>query len=440
MSRPPKPGGRPFLSALFGSCLALLACQPSGGDPSSSNSGTDESASLRSSPIELFTWWARVGESDTFGELMRVHAKRFPGDVLINATAELSGTARKTLKTRMDHNDPPETFQANIGTDLMNWVLVNGLDARESKLLPLDGVVPDTETWRKAFPKQFIDLLSYDGKMYAVPSNAHRLNCLYYNKRIFQKYNIPIPTSPSDIKSIAQQLAGKDVIPLAIGSRDPWTLSLYFFENLMVALEGRAFYTDYFSGLLRSDDPRVERALDMGLQSLEFANPDHAQLTWLQAIDLVIQGRAAMTVMGDWAKITFEAHGFKMGVDYEEIAFPGSEDTFVFTSDTFPLPIHAKNREGAIRLLSTMGSKEGQEAMNRAKGALSARIDVPVPNDPLMRRKHELLRNGSAILALSGRLPAQFAQDLNVALMEASTQKDVEPLLHMLKSRYALLK
>ncbi len=115
-----------------------------------------------------------------------------------------------------------------------------------------------------------------------------------------------------------------------------------------------------------------------------------------------MRGRAAMTVMGDWARVSFNAHGLQIDRDYGEWAFPGTASTFVFTSDTFPLPRHAKNKRGAERLLRTIGSVGGQQAMNEAKGSLSARADVLPPGDPILREKHRLLQKGPLVLALSG--------------------------------------
>src|SRR5690606_20661019 len=139
-------------------------------------------------------------------------------------------------------------------------------------------------------------------------------------------------------------------------------------------------------------------------------------------------------------RASFNAHGLQIDRDYGEWAFPGTASTFVFTSDTFPLPRHAKNKQGAERLLRTIGSVGGQQAMNEAKGSLSARADVLPPGDPILREKHRLLQKGPLVLALSGIVPPQFAADLERGLAEMIAQRDVEPAVQTLRSRYALLK
>jgi glucose/mannose transport system substrate-binding protein len=390
--------------------------------------------------VEMFSWWERLGDLDPLGALIQVHRARHPEDVIINASNGLSGLARRTLRARMLRNEPPDTFQANAGSDFMQWVLVNGMDARESKLVPLDELVDNIAEWRRAVPRAVLDQVSYDGEVYGVPANIHRVNTVFYNRKVFQKYGLAEPKSVDDIRAIAAKLRGTGVVPLAAGTREPWTAALAIFECLLVAQDGPDVFRDYFRGALRANDARVVRALREGLRLFELANPDHQRLSWLQAVEMVVRGEAAMTVMGDWARMIFKAHGLKIDEDWGEMAFPGTADTFVFTSDAFSLPADAKNQAGARRLLATIGSVEGQRAMNDAKGALSARLDVaPPPGDRLLQEKHALLKKGRLVLALSGTLPRGFAEDLDGALAEMLAERDIEPVVHTLRSRYALL-
>jgi glucose/mannose transport system substrate-binding protein len=427
--------------------MAAIGCRPAAraidGDASSPAVGPSPSAAddggVNGRPIELFTWWPKVGEADALEALSAAHRKRYPGDVLIDATAGASNQARSTLRRRMEHDEPPDTFQANAGRDLMQWVLVNGVDDSASRLEPLNGLIPDVAEWRRVMPQPLLDLLTHEGKLYGVPSNVHRINSVFYSRAVFRRFGLSEPKTLDDLRRMARKLDGSGVRLLALGSRDPWTLALVAFECLLVAREGPAFYQAYFGGRLRTDDPRVVADLDAFLELVAAANDDHAQLSWLQALDLVISGKAAMTIMGDWARGALANRGLKLGDDYGEIAFPQTDGVFVFTSDAFGLPKLAKNREGAVRLLQTMGSVDGQRAMNGAKDALSARVDVP-PGDPVLEKKLALLKSGPLVLALSGLVPGRFADDVAGGLADTARQHDAEPAIHALRSRYALLK
>jgi len=419
--------------------LAPAACGRSGGGAAPTAGG---SAGAQR-PIEMFGWVEQIGDADPLAALAATHQRHNPGDTIINARAASSGEARNGLRARMLRNDPPDTFQANVGNDLMQWVLFNGIDALESKVVPLDDdvVAADVASWRKAIPAELLEQVSYKGRIYGVPANVHRNNTVFYNKHVLAKFGLREPTSVADLLAQGRTLRDKGVPLIAVGSRQPWTLSLLLFECLLVSREGTAFYRDFFAGRLAPDDRRIVGTLQAGLELLAFANPDQRQLSWEQAVEKVVRGEAAMTVMGEWARGPFIAAGMRLGVDYDEIPFPGTTDVFVFSADAFGLPMDAKNRAAAARLLATVGSVEGQRALSQARRTLAARVDVPPPaDDPALARSYALLQKGPLLMALSGLVPAAVTRDLDASLGEMTDRRDVDPVVQTLRSRYVLLK
>jgi glucose/mannose transport system substrate-binding protein len=79
--------------------------------------------------------------------------------------------------------------------------------------------------------------------------------------------------------------------------------------------------------------------------------------------------------MGDWADGYFVSLGLEAGTAYGWAPAPGSSGVFQFLSDSFVLPLNAKNPEGALAWLTVAGSKAGQEAFNPVKGSICARTD-----------------------------------------------------------------
>jgi glucose/mannose transport system substrate-binding protein len=418
------------LAVVLGVPLVVPACAPRVAEPPRAGR-----------PIEVVTWWERMGDRDALGALTREYRRLDPRGVVIHANTDLSPLTRRSLRGRMLRDDPPDLFQANAGSDLLQWVRFNGMDARESKLLPLDDLGPGATGWRSQLPPAVLEGVTHDGKVYGVPSNLHRTNELFVNRKVLQKYGLEEPKTLDDLAKMGERLRGTGVPLLALGSRDPWTLSSIAFECLLVAREGAGTYREYFSGKLAPDDPRVVRTLDAALALLSLADARRDELTWLQATEQVIEGRAAMTIMGDWARLAFTAHGLEPGKDFGEVPFPGTAGVFVFTSDVFAVPAAAKHPNDARRLLATIASTEGQRAISDASGVLPARVDVaPTAADPAAVAKRDLLRTGPLVPALSGMVPGVFAGDLASALVEMVRERDVEVVVHTLRSRYALLK
>jgi glucose/mannose transport system substrate-binding protein len=422
------------LPALLIGALGCGARAPGGGPPT-------PRAQRR---VELVTWWDRVGDVDALGALTREHRRLDAGAVVIHANTDLSALNRRGLRNRMLRSDPPDVFQADAGSDLLQWVRFNGKDARESKLLPLDDLVAGLPALRAQLPPAVLALVTLgkeDGKIYGVPANIHRTNELFFNRKVLERYGLDVPKSPEDLTRMGDRLRGTGVPLLALGGRDPWLLSSIVFECLLVSREGAATYLDYLGGKLEPDDERVLAALEASLDLLASVDPAHEKLTWLQAAEQVAEGRAAMTIMGDWARQAFMARGLEPGRDYGEVAFPGAGTAFVFTSDVFALPVAAENAAGARRLLATIASPEGQRAVGDTSGVLPARRDVALSAvDPDLQARTNLLRTGVLVPALSTLVPGVFASDLASALSEMVRRHDVEPVVHTLRSRYALLK
>jgi len=400
----------------------------------------DGKAGAGPAPIEVTSWWQKAGPIDPMGGLVSAHHRRFPDDLVIQSGAGLSGLKRRALRARMLRNTPPDAFEANAGGDLLQWVLFNGVDASESKLLPLDDLIEGIDEWRRVVPPAVLEQVSFQGKIYGVPVNLYRVNTVFYNARVLRRFGLVPPASLSELPAMAEKLRGSGIPLVALGSRDPWTLALLTFECLLVSREGPQFYADYFHGRVAADDARLQRTLQAALEWESFFNPDHARLSWSDAVDMVADGRAAMTVMGDWANSEFDSRGLRLGADFGEIPFPGSGGTFVFTADSYGLPAAAKNVAGARRVLATMGTAEAQRALNDPRSALSARLDVPAPQgSALAAANHELLERGALVLALSGLVTPRYAADVGVALVEMLAEQDVEPALHTLRSRRILL-
>src|SRR3569623_2116206 len=196
-------------------------------------------------PIEVTSWWQKAGAIAPLGGLLSAHHRRFPDDQVIQSGAGLSGLKRRALRARMLRNTPPDAFEANAGGDLLQWALFNGVDASESKLLPLDDLVDGIAAWRQVVPPAVLAQVSYQGKIYGVPVNLYRVNTIFYNERIFPRYGLAAPATLADLPAMAEKLRGSGIPLVAMGSRDPWTLALLTFECLLVAREGPDFYANY---------------------------------------------------------------------------------------------------------------------------------------------------------------------------------------------------
>ncbi|MDR7486092.1 MAG: ABC transporter substrate-binding protein [Armatimonadota bacterium] len=319
--------------------------------------------------LEIFSWWTAGGEADGLNAMFQIYKKQNPGVEIINATvAGGAGTnAKAVLKTRMQGGDPPDSFQVHGGAELTDtWVKTGFMEPITS--------LWKSEGWMARFPKDLIDIVSYQGEIYSVPVNVHRGNVLWYNKKIFDDHRLKAPKTWEEFFTVADALKARGITPLSLGDKNKWEAA-HLFEDILLASLGAEGYRGLWTGKTPWTGDGVKKALEAYARILGYVNADHAAGTWDSAAQMLIDRKAAMNIMGDWAAGYFTSKGWKAGADYGWAPAPGTAGVFVVVTDTFGLPKKAPHRAEALAWLTVAGSKEGQEAFNPLKGSICARTD-----------------------------------------------------------------
>ena len=142
-------------------------------------------------------------------------------------------------------------------------------------------------------------------------------------------------------------------------------------------------YEGLWTGAVPWTAPRVTETLNTYKRLLSYTNSDYAGLTWDQANDLVISGKAGMIIMGDWTAGDYRAKKF---TDFGWTTTPGTQGIYDALSDTFGLPRRAKDLEQAKNWLRLIGTPEAQDAFNPHKGSVPVNVHAGKGNyDPYLR-------------------------------------------------------
>jgi len=330
--------------------LTLAACTASGGNK-----------------VEVFSWWTAGGEADGLAAMVKVFEAKYPQYTFENAAvAGGAGTnARAVLATRLSQNDPPSSWQGHAGQELI------GTYVAADKIQPLDSLY-DSEGWKSVMPAGLIDLISQGGHIWSVPVNIHRANVMWYVPATLTAAGVTPPKTWAEFLTTAATLKSKGITPLAMGEQ--WT-SMHLFETVMIGSLGADGWKALWDGTGDWTSSDVTDALNTFKQVLSYTNADSSTLAWDKAADLVISGDAAFTIMGDWAEGYFKSKNMEPKTGFAWAPAPGTDGIFDFLSDSFVLPVNAKNPDGATAWLKVAGSKEGQDAFNPLKGSIPARSD-----------------------------------------------------------------
>ncbi len=186
---------------------------------------------------------------------------------------------------------------------------------------------------------------------------------------------------------------------------------------------------DLFSGKMRWDDPQVKQAMSYFARMQDYLNPDHATLSWDQAVQKLMEGKVAFTSMGDWADGEFVKAGLKEKEDFGWVNHPGTDGSFIIVADGFTLAKGAPHKEAAVAWLKSIGSKEAQEAFSPLKGSIPARTDVDKSKFDGYHQwsMREFAKDTLLPSCVHGEAaPAAFQEALNAAITSFVSEKNAD--------------
>jgi glucose/mannose transport system substrate-binding protein len=311
------------------------------------------------------SWWTAGGEAEGLKGMFKIYQKEYPDVEIVNAAvAGGAGSVFKgVLKTRLIGGDPPDTFQLHAGLEVEGY-------SPEQYLEPLDDIYA-SEGLEQAFPADLLTLLNYKGHYWGVPVNIHRSNVVWYNKAILEGNGLTAPTTFDEFFAVCDALKAKGVTCYGLGNNGGWEAG-HALEGVLAGTCGAEKYRALWTGATPWTDACVTTALENFKKMMSYANTDYPALDWAGAAQLIVDGKAAMTLMGDWANGFFTSKAF---TDYGWAPPPGTKGIFIALSDSFSLTKNAPNPENASNWLKVCGSLEGQEAFNPQKGSICARTD-----------------------------------------------------------------
>lgn len=343
-------------------------------EPAATEAATEAVPGTGAGEVEIFSWWVGPGEADGLEAMVEVFNQMYPDIEFINAAvAGGAGTnARAVLATRLSAGDPPDSWQAHAGQEIIGtYVAANQVE-------PLGDFFEEQGLY-DVLPENLIPLISQDDQPYSVPVNIHRSNVMWYNPSVLEQAGVTaVPATYEDFFTACDQIQAAGLTCLALGPQ--WT-AMHLFENVMLGTIGAEAWNGLWTGETDWNSPEVTSGIENFARALSYANSDHASLSdWQPAAQLMTSGDAAFNIMGDWAYGYFanpDPNGLALtpGEDFAWAPPPGTDGIFMFLADSFVMPANSDNQEGTLAWLTVAASREGQEAFNPLKGSICARTD-----------------------------------------------------------------
>jgi len=319
--------------------------------------------------VEVMHFWTSGGEAAALNEIKS--AVEAQGVVWEDAPIAGGGgeQAITAMKARTAAGNPPAAMLM-LGHDIIDW-------AEAGMLADLSDVAAAGH-WADRLSDPVKAFTLVDGRWVSAPTNIHRVNMVWASKAAFDAIGASLPTTWEEFNALAPRFREAGIVPLAHGGQAWQDMTL--FDSVVLGIGGPEFYRKAFVDLdaeaLGSDAMKAafdQMRLLRGMVDENFAGRD-----WNLASAMVIEGKAAMQVMGDWAKGEFTNAGKVPDQDFLCFPAPGTGEDFVFLVNSlsmFTQPSEEARAAQAV-LANAIMDPEVQRKFNIAKGAIPAVRDA----------------------------------------------------------------
>jgi len=302
--------------------LAVVALSACTGSPAAS---TSASADKPSGELQILVSSADASDA-AFKAINAAFEKAYP-DVKVTFSSVSNDNYQATKSSRMTAGNVDIMVVKNMA-EVPDFAADSTPDdvllARAGGLLDLTN-----ESFMGRFTSSVLDAQSVDGKQYAVPTGLSYSTGVYYNKSLFAKYNLSVPTTWAELQTVMATLKKAGVTPFGIGGKDTWPAGL-----AMLGVVGGLYPT-------AEDKANLVEALWKNTSKLTDAQPKSV----LERTEVIFQnaqdnfsgasyedipagfgaGKYAMTLDGTWNEPTIES-AVNGSFDFGYFPLPASDD------------------------------------------------------------------------------------------------------------------
>lgn len=270
----------------------------------------------------------------------------------------MANDAYKTkLKIAMGAGETPDVFTHWSGGPMIEYINADAVADITSYM--------EADNYKDKFMEGGIDQVTYQDKIWGVPVENVSIAGVFYNKEIFEEYNLKIPTTISELETVCDTLIDNGIIPFALANKTKWTGSMYY-GYLVSRIGGVGTFADAVSGenggsftneVFTQAGNKLQEWVEKGYFGEGFNGMD---VDAGQDRQLLYADKAAMQVMGSWlvSSITGENPDYvnKLGF-FQFPAMDGSKvdpDILLGTigDNFYSVSKNSKDVEGAFKLIT----------------------------------------------------------------------------------------
>lgn len=337
--------------ALIATSSVLAACGGNSTDgKNTAAGGASAPAATAQQKVKLTMGSWRTEDTDAYAKIIAEFTKKNP-----NIEIEFKPTKNTEYNTALN-----TALQSGNGPDIIHLrpYAAGAALADAGYLEPLDSLqglsVFNKDTLLAATGK--------DGKVYGVPT-VFSSTQVFYNKKIFQKYNLQEPKTWDELLKTAETLKKNNVTPFSFGSKEGWILSLTH-----GAVAPSNYGTDFVKKILSGDanfkSPEFVSSIKMLKDLTPYFPQNYTGISMDDMRNLFVTEQAAMMVMGDWEYAVMK----KANPDLQMDVFPipsmkadGKPTVTTWVDGSFAVNAKSAHKQEALKFMEFLTTKDFAE-------------------------------------------------------------------------------
>lgn len=352
-----------------GSSAAELENEPAGSEAAPASNGNSET----------LTMMYNGTEQDSAFKLYNQFVDSFNQSNELGVNVEIQFYENEQYKTKLT-----TLMASNSVTDLFfTWELdylrpfVEG-----GKVYDITEMYNADQELQASMQEGLIETLTYDGKLYALPTQSC-FTPMFYNTEIFEQNNLTPPTTWEEFLQVCETLKTAGVTPLVVQASDAW-IPAQLVQHITNGIGGLEVYNGLLDGSVAWNN---ESHVEAGEVLQQLVDAGYMQDGFLgmkqdEGRKIFMDGNAAMHFMGSWeishliredSPTNGKISAFilpPVNAEHPNLLVGSVDSSIAISSQT-------KNPEAAFAMIKHWLSKENQEALLYDVGRIpSTRLEV----------------------------------------------------------------
>jgi len=216
-------------------------------------------------------------------------------NIRVNLTMIANDSYKQKLAVALASGKAPDCYFSWGGGPMQEFI-------RNNQIIDLSSYM-NANNYKARFLDAAISQMTSQGKIWGVPVNNVASGVIFYNKEIFNKYKLAVPTTIRELETACDTLKKNNIFPFALANKTQWTGSIYY-----TALATRRGGTQPFQKAVDGSGTFLDPAfIYAGEKIQEWVNKGYF-ITGFNGLDWdagqarapIYRGEAAMVLMGSW--------------------------------------------------------------------------------------------------------------------------------------------